>query len=237
MSQEVEPGSLRGRLVLVPAPLSADENVRTLLDQMVREYVLPRVDVVVDLGGLGDDSMRYARCAAFPQVDDRGHWEEMAQVAAVFDAAMIVVSDPSKGSLIEAALGRGKTVVGGAFENLDLVSVNAALEGAKNVLKYYGMVDGDLVRIEPARPSKPRVVAPAETLTAPIDGLFEPAAALGGPIEAGQEIGRLWSLDPSNEPPVEIRSPRGGWLLAGPTSDEIRSGQPIARITRPYVKR
>jgi predicted deacylase len=182
----------------------------------------------------GDGDRTFLRGAWFPSVDDRGHWEEMAQVAAVFDAPFIVVGGEG-GSLAQQAADRYKTVVGGWFPPDHPDSVHCAVEGARNVMKYYGMIDGDLVRLEPERRAKPRVVAMAPPLCSPIGGRFEPGISLGSPHQPGQTFGSVHFA--GSPTPSPIRTTQSGWLIGVKNAGDVRQGDPLAWSARPLVKR
>ena len=89
-----------------------------------------------------------------------------------------------------------------------------AYEGIKNVLRHYGMLSGDIQRVDPSRGTPPRMVqAPNLTdyRTTPGSGIWEPVVRPGADVEHGELIGRIHDFSDHTSSPLEIRSTRPAW--------------------------
>ena len=103
----------------------------------------------------------------------------------------------ASGLLTDEAEAEGKITLGGEFgggETTNRWGVRHAYEGTLNVLRHYGLLDGEIRKIRPAGAPSPQLVR-ADKLQAyvpcPRDGVWEPQVDLGAAVEAGDVIGRL----------------------------------------------
>jgi predicted deacylase len=94
--------------------------------------------------------------------------------------------------------------------------VSHAYEGFKNVLRHYGMLPGKIVKIDPERPSPPRLVDASrleDYIPAPRTAIWEPLVELGADVRKGDLVGRLHDFSDHSSAPLEIRAHRAGALL------------------------
>jgi predicted deacylase len=144
----------------------------------------------------------------------------MERVAALFDTPFIFVysSKMASGLLTEEAERAGKVTIGGEFghsEGVSLRGIRHAYEGARNVLKHYRVLPGEVTRIDPSiTPRVVKAIGLSEYIPAPFSGIYEPATALGSSVEEGQILGRLYDFERVEAPPTEVRAPHAGWLMA-----------------------
>jgi predicted deacylase len=244
LCRDLDPAEMSGRVILVPqlsesacrnntriSPLDGVNMNRAFpgnprgsisyrIASFVKTRIFPQVRVVVDVHAGGNEG-GFALCTSFHPIPDREQREEMQKVAMLFDTpfVMIYTSDMASGLLPEEAEREGKIAIGGEFgfgESVNLQGVLHAYEGFKNVLRHYGMLAGDVVKIDPRRTSPPRLVEASnleDYIPAPRTGIWEPLVELGADVKSGDLIGRLHDFADHSSDPVEIRSHRDGALL------------------------
>lgn len=83
---------------------------------------------------------------------------------------------------------------------------------------------------DPARPLRRTTVrVRRRLLRSPGAGIFEPVAALGGPVEEGDVVGELIPLERPGER-VVVRAPAGGWLIQRLGRRFVRPGDMVASV-------
>jgi predicted deacylase len=214
------PGSPRGTLT-------------ARIAHFVTTAVLARADVVLDIHAAGRNGQQFALCSSFHEVSDPAQRAEMVRVASLFDTPFVLIysSEMASGLLTDQAESMGKVTIGGEFGHSGGVlrqGVAHAYHGIKNVLRHYGMLPGAIEPVDPARGHPPRLVAATsldDYVPAPISGYFEPLHEVGAAVGAGDLVGRLYDFERVGAPPLEVRSPRDGYILlqpfAAPTSKGV----------------
>ncbi len=186
----------------------------------VTKYVFPRVRIVLDIHAGGREG-GFALTTSFHPVPDPAQRAEMAAVAALFDTPFMLIysSQMHSGLLSDEAEAEGKIALGGEFGFGEAVSRKGLLhvfEGIRNVLRHYGMLPGEVIKIDPERASPPRLVEAAnleDYIPCPRAGIWEPAVDLGEEVEPGRVLGRLHDFSDHASAPLELRAHRGGVLL------------------------
>ena len=101
------------------------------------------------------------------------------------------------------------------------------------MLKYTGILEGEL---EP--PSSPPQVVVADLredyIMAPVSGLFEPFYELGEPVEAGQALGQIHSLEDPFREPQSVLAQTSGMLITRRSFPLTKQGDCIAALVRPF---
>jgi len=213
------PGSSRGTLT-------------ARITNFVTTAVLPRADVVLDIHAAGRGGQQFALCASFHEVTDPAQRAEMVRVASLFDTPFVMIysSEMASGLLTDQAEAMGKVTIGGEFGHSGGVlrqGVAHAYHGIKNVLRHYGMLPGAVEPVDPGRGHPPRLVAATSLdnyIPAPISGVFEPRYDVGAAVVAGELVGRLYDFERVGAPPLEVRSPRDGYILLQPFEAPTRKG-------------
>ena len=198
----------------------------------VTTAVLPRADVVLDIHAAGRGGQQFALCASFHEVTDPAQRAEMVRVASLFDTPFVMIysSEMASGLLTDQAESMGKVTIGGEFGHSGGVlrqGVAHAYHGIKNVLRHYGMLPGVVEPVDPGRGHPPRLVAATSLdnyIPAPISGVFEPCYDVGAAVVAGELVGRLYDFERVGAPPLEVRSPRDGYILLQPFEAPTRKG-------------
>lgn len=253
LCRELEPDQISGRVILMPqlsesacavsqriSPLDNVNMNRAFpgnprgtisyrIAHFVKTYVFPQVRVVLDIHAGGREG-GFALCTSFHPVPDPAQRAEMAAVAALFDTPFMLIysSQMHSGLLTDEAEAEGKIALGGEFgfgESVSRKGVLHVFEGIRNVLRHYGMLAGDVVKIDSKRASAPRLVDAANVedyIPCPRAGIWEPVVDLGDDVEAGQLLGCLHDFSDHASAPLELRAHRAGVLLMmhGPAAAE-----------------
>jgi predicted deacylase len=105
--------------------------------------------------------------------------------------------------------------------------VRHAYEGVKNLLRRYGQLGGEIVKIDQHRHKEPLLVSAPRLdsyVPCPQSGIWEPKAILGQTIRAGDLVGYLHDFSDHAADPLPIHSSRGGFLIMMHMSTEAKKG-------------
>ena len=264
LCHDLDAAALRGRVILIPqlspGACTANRRVSPLdgvnmnrafpgdpggtisyrIADFVKRYIFPQVHVVLDIHSGGMEGC-FPFCSSFHPIPDTAQRAEIERVARLFDTPFILVysSDMTSGLLTDEAEADGKITIGGEFgygESTNVDGTRHAYEGIKNVLRHYGLLEGDIVRIR-EEGSEPTRLAEAANLSdyipTPRDGVWEPVVRLGQRIEAGDLLGRLHDFSDHSARALEIRTDRAGWVLMLPLpGDGQKRRHPLRRGPR-----
>ena len=263
LMHELDPAQISGRVILMPR-LNTPACIASLRDSpsdgvnlnrafpgdprgsltyriadFVNTRIFPLVDVVLDIHAAGRGA-QFALCSSFHLVADPQQYQEMKTVASLFDTPFVFIysSEMARGLLTDQAEALGKVTIGGEFGHSAGVShqgVRHAYEGIKNVLRHYGVLPGEVVKIDTARPTPPRLVSAIhldEYIPAPITGVYEPLVAVGAAVGAGQQVGWLYDFERVGDPPIPVHAPRDGYVLLQPFEAPIHKGATMLVIAQ-----
>jgi predicted deacylase len=255
LCQDLDPDQITGLVILMPqlsqSACAANQRVSPLdnvnmnrtfpgnprgtisyrIAHFVKSCVFPRVRVVVDLHAGGREG-GFALCTSFHPVPDPAQFAEISRVAALFDTPFMLIysSQMASGLLTDEAEGEGKIAIGGEFgfgESVNRRGVLHAVVGIQNVLRHYGMLSGDIVKIDPARTQPPTLVDARnleDYTPCPRDGVWEPLVDLGDEVRNGQLVGRLHSFSDHSSAPFELRAHRKGFMIMMCGTAQCRQG-------------
>lgn len=205
----------------------------------VTTCILPLVDVVLDIhaGGRG---LQFALCSSFHLVSDPEQYRKMKTVASLFDTPFVFIysQEMARGLLTDQAEAMGKITIGGEFGHSEGVlyrGVQHAYHGIKNVLCHYQILPGEMVKVDLSRKTPPKLVSAIhldEYVPAPITGVFEPVVEIGSAVDQGQLVGRLYDFEEVGRPPLEVHTPRAGYLLMQPFQAPIYKGDTMLVIAQ-----
>ena len=201
-------------------PGEAKGSITRRIADFVSRQVLPQVDVVID-NHAGGAPMDFAPMTSICALEDPARRTETRKVASLFDTPFIMVysGEIGRGLLVEEAQRQGRIATGGEFGHgagVSRVGVRHAYEGIRNVLKHYGMIPGEVAKIDTERSDPPRLIEALgieDYVPTPVTGVFEPVAELGDRVEDGQLIGRLLDFERPDALPLEIRAPHAGYFV------------------------
>jgi predicted deacylase len=241
---DLDPDGMAGRVVLIPqlsesacvansrvSPLDGVNmnrafpgNPRGTISSRIAHFVKTRIfplgRVVIDIHSGGVEGA-FPHCTSFHPIDEPSQRAEIARVSQLFDTPMVMIyaSTMASGLLTDEAEAEGKITIGselGAGAATDRQGVRHAYEGTLNVLRHYGLLQGDVVKIRPAGSPAPRLVK-ADRLDAympcPRAGIWEPVIELGEAVEQGQLLGRLHDFSDHASDAHEIRAHRRGVVM------------------------
>jgi predicted deacylase len=186
-----------------------------LADFLTRE-LFPRADVVIDMHS-GGRSTLFVVCSHMHVVDDPAQRRAMVEgmLAWNTDWHYLYIDVAGTGLLPVEAERQGKTVVTtelGGGGHVTAATHRIARDGLANVLRWTGVLEGDVVTRDDAVILDGR--DPRNYVFAPESGLFETLVDLGEAVSAGQPVGRIHFLERPDRAPVEIEAPLDG-VVAG----------------------
>jgi predicted deacylase len=244
LSLDLEPARMRGRVILMPqlsesacrahTRCSPEDGVNmnrafpgnprgTLsyrISNFVKTRIFPQVRVVIDIHSGGKEAV-FPLCTSYHPLSNASQQAETAAGARLFDTPFIFIysRQMASGLLVDEAEDEGKITIGGEFghaEGTSIHGVRHAYEGIQNVLKHYGLLDGDVKRIDASRSSPPRTVSAPDLvdyIPSPGDGIWEPVVHPGAEVNKGDLIGRLHNFEEHSSPPREIVAHKSGVVI------------------------
>ena len=186
----------------------------------LKTAVFPRVRVVIDIHSGGREAV-FPLCTSFHKLPDAAQFAEISRAARLFYTPFLFVYSRQMGSglLTDEAEDDGKIAIGGEFgsgEGVNPECVRHAYEGSLNVMRHYGLLPGPVCPIRDKERRQRLIQAPnlVDYRPCPRDGIWEPQAAPGDDVEAGQLLGLLHDFSDHTAAPFEIRAHRTGVLIA-----------------------
>lgn len=242
---DLDPAGMSGRVILVPQlsesacrahrrsspedgvnmnrafPGNPRGTLSYRIANFVKTRIFPQVRVVIDIHAGGKEAV-FPLCTSFHPLANPEQHAETALVARLFDTPFIFVysRQMASGLLSDEAEDDGKIAVGGEFGNAEAANPRGVLhayEGLKNVLRHYGILNGEVTRIATGRSAPPRMVqAPvlSDYIPAPRTGIWEPVVTPGADVREGDLIGRLHDFSNHASEPHEVRAHRSGVIIA-----------------------
>lgn len=210
-------------------PGAPDGSVTQKIAHYFNEVLVPMADLVVDFhsGGKTLDFLPFA-CA---------HYLEAAAQQAACQAAVEAFNAPytlmlreidNVGMYDTAVEAQGKVFVTtelGGGGSATAASVTIARRGLRNVLIHAGILSGSVERA-------PSVMLdmPGDDCYhfAPASGLIEPMVDLGGRVESGAVLARIWPVERTGTAPLEVCAQRGGLLIGRHFPGLVQTGDCLA---------
>jgi N-alpha-acetyl-L-2,4-diaminobutyrate deacetylase len=268
--REIGVANVRGRIILIPvlnpsafwadSRVSADDGVnlnRAFVDgagktpalggithriaAFVREFIWPRVHVVIDLHS-GGAVARFAPTASFHPLDDAELSAKIEQTARWFGTPIIMVyQNQTPGLLPSEAERLGKITVGTELGWGSAVSPEGVRYGKHGVLAaaiHHGQLRGTIEPIGHHRAGtqvKAAMVDRACFTVAPFEGHYEPLIECGQRVRAGDVVGLLHDFDHLDRDPWPARAGIDGVVIAQAWVAPIKRGQHIVVTGRVVV--
>jgi predicted deacylase len=255
---DLDPAALAGRVVLMPqlsesacaansrtSPLDGVNMNRAFpgrpqgsisyrIAHFVKTRIFPLGRVVLDIHSGGKEGA-FPVCTSFHPIPDPAQRAEIARVARLYDPPFVLIYASTMGSglLTDEAEAEGKVTIGGEFgggETTSRAGVTHAYEGTLNVLRHYGLLEGEIRKIRPPEAPEPRLVKADQLdyyFPCPRDGVWEPVIDLGAPVQHGDLIGRLHDFADHGQPALEIRAQRSGYAAMLHLSARPAKGQTL----------
>jgi len=255
---DVDPEQMAGRLVLMPqlsesacvsgtrtSPLDGVNmnrafpgnprgTVSSRIANFVKTCIFPLGRIVIDIHSGGMEGA-FPHCTSFHPIPDPKQRAEIAKVSQLFDTgfALIYSSAMASGLLSDEAEAEGKVTIGselGAGASTDRQGVRHAYEGTKNVLRHYGLLEGQIVKVRAAGSAPTRLIKADKLdayVPAPADGVWEPVVQPGEAVQKGELLGRLHDFSDHSSPALEIFAPRSGWVAMLHLAARPKKGQTL----------
>lgn len=239
LARTITPSEVNGRIIIVPSlnfpaveagrrvspidegnlnrlyPGDAHGTATRMIAHYVTEVLLPMADLVIDLHS-GGHSLDYVQCALIRPGATKKEHEALLELLKAFGAPIGYLTDGSGGggntTLPAAAETHGVPVIttelgGGA--TLSQGGKALAINGTLRLLNHLRVLDRD--DIEPAGPVRLMEVPGTNYFAyAEATGFFEPLAAAGDNVEAGQLIGLMHTIDRPCDEPRPVLAPQSG---------------------------
>src|SRR5262249_19996215 len=198
-------------------PGKAQGTISYRIAHFVKTRIFPLGRVVLDIHSGGKEGA-FPICTSFHPIPDPAQQAETARAAQLFDTPFVLIyaSSMASGLLTDEAEAEGKITVGGEFgggETTSTVGVRHAYEGALNVLRHYGLLNGEIRKIRPPEAPRQQLIK-ADRLDyyvpCPRDGVWEAVGELGSPGLQGEVSGRRHDFSERRAASVAVRAPRRG---------------------------
>lgn len=204
----------------------------------VRQYIWPRVHIVLDLHS-GGDVARFSICANYHPVEDPVLAEKIEQTARWFGTpSLMVYQNVTPGLLPSEAERLGKITVGtelGWGRSVNPEGVRYGRHGVLAALINNGLLRGT---IEPHAHHKDGTQRTLEMVdracftVAPFDGHYEPLLECGTAVKAGDIVGLLHDFDHIDMEPYPCKAGVDGVVLAQAWVAPVPRGQHIVVVGR-----
>lgn len=258
LARSLRAEDVRGRVIIVPAmnypaflvarrtspiddrnlnrifPGHPDGSATERIADYFARYLLPLADLVLDYHS-GGKTLDFLPLAAVHELPDPAQAKACREALDAFNApySLLMREIDSRGMYDTEAETMGKVFVTtelGGGGTATAASLASAERGVRNLLIHAGILQG---RIE-LRPTT-WLEMPDERcfVTSNHGGLLEMRVDLGGPVEAGQVIGRIHPVERTGEAPVDYRVELGGLLAARHFPGLIKSGDCLAVVAVP----
>lgn len=204
----------------------------------VREYIWPRVHIVLDLHS-GGDVARFALCANFHPVDDPALAKKIEETARWFGTpCLMVYQNLTPGLLPSEAERLGKITVGTELGWGRAVNVDGVKYGRQGVLAAAinnGILKGSIEPIGFHKTGNQRKLEMVDRdcfTVAPFAGHYEPLVECGTAVKRGQTVGLLHDFDHIDMEPWPVRAGVDGVVLAQAWVAPVPRGQHIVVVGR-----
>ena len=271
--REIDDSEVQGRIILVPvlnpgafragtrdASLDDGRNLnRSFVDgagktsalagishriaAFVREWIWPRVHVVIDLHA-GGSVARFARGTSYHLVEDPAQGRLIESTARWFGTPIVIAyQNETPGLLPSEAERLGKITIGGEFGWGAAVSaegVRYAKHGVVAAAIHHGQLRGRIEKIAHHAAGSQTLAAMVDRTcftVAPFDGHYEPVIECGAVVTAGALVGWLHDFQRIDLEPWPVRAGVDGLVIAQAWGAVERQGQHIAIVGRvlPWV--
>ena len=258
LATDLDPAAMAGRVILMPrlsesacvantrtSPLDGVNmnrafpgnprgTISSRIAHFVKTRVFPHGRVVIDIHSGGMEGA-FPHCTSFHPIPDAAQQAETAQVSRLFDTGFVIIysSAMAHGLLTDEAEAEGKVTIGsefGAGASTDRQGVRHAYEGTRNVLRHYGLLDGEIVKLRPESAPPTRLISAPHLdayVPTPRDGVWEPIVQPGQAVATGELVGRLHDFADHSSPPMDIVAPRDGFIMMLHLSARPTKGQTL----------
>lgn len=207
----------------------------------VRQYLWPRVHVVIDLHA-GGFVARSAIWTSFRQTANKELDRRIFEICRWTGTPLInywSFQDDTPGLLTSEAHRLGKIAFGGEFgwgAAVNPFGVACARHGVLAAAIHEGLVRGKIQPFGHHADGTQRVITMSEPgcyVHAPWPGHYEPLVECGADVRAGQTVALLHDFHRIDEPPFEVKASFDGILASQAWGARVQQGQLVALFGRP----
>lgn len=204
----------------------------------IREYIWPRVHVVIDIHS-GGNLIRFDLCTSFHPIENAEQSRQCEETARWFGVPLIMIyQNQTPGLLTSEAERLGKITIGSEFgwgEAVNREGVAYARQGVLAALIHHGQMTGRIEKIahHAADTQVMAAIVDFECYTsAPFPGHYEEVLPCGARVKAGDLVGRLHDFARLDEPPWPVRAGVEGVVVGTSWGARVRQGQHICCVGR-----
>jgi N-alpha-acetyl-L-2,4-diaminobutyrate deacetylase len=204
----------------------------------VRQFIWPRVHIVLDLHS-GGDVARFLICANFHPIDDPQLSAKIEETARWFGTpALMVYQNLTPGLLPSEAERLGKITVGtelGWGRAVSTEGVTYARQGVLAALINNGLLHGQIEPIAHHKAGNQRKLEMVDRdcfIPAPFAGHYEPLLDCGTAVKRGQTVGLLHDFDKFDDEPWPCVAMLEGVVLAQAWAAPVPKGQHIVVVAK-----
>lgn len=218
-------------------PGDAEGSVTSQIAHYLTHELFPIADAVIDIHS-GGRSMEFVPCSHMHVVSDRKQRQAMldAMLAWNTEFCFLYTDIAGTGLLPVEAENQGKTVVTTELGGGEAIPANVhriAHDGLANVLRHLQVLEGP-IQTRTAMGLAPSILTQAleakNYLLAPESGIFEICLDLGAKVSVDQTIARIHFLERPDREPIEIVSPKEGYLICMRSPCKTQQGDCVAVI-------
>jgi N-alpha-acetyl-L-2,4-diaminobutyrate deacetylase len=261
--QELQPGQVHGRVIVVPvlSPAASKANTRNWpsganfnrsfpgnpdgppneqLADFLTQALFPMADVVIDMHS-GGRSAWFLPCSHMHVVDDPIQRRAMLEGMEAWcsDWHYLYIDVNGNGLLPVEAENQGKLVITtelGGGGRVPASIHRLAWSGLNNVLRHVGVLEGKAhTRASLGLP--PAVIIdgrdPRNIVVSPEDGMWEAMLEPGDAVREGEPVGRLWFIDRPDRPAELLLSPCDGYVVVTKAIPVTEQGDSVFVVGTP----
>ncbi|MBM3571945.1 MAG: N-alpha-acetyl diaminobutyric acid deacetylase DoeB [Alphaproteobacteria bacterium] len=265
LARDLRPEAIRGRVIIVPAlnlpalaagrrhspidgkaisacfPGARQGTITEAIAYFLRDELVDRADIVVDLQSGGRSMIFLPHIAAAHLEDPEPMTRALAALRAFGAPVGLLRRDLDQDGTLASAVGAGAKLYfatglgGGAMVSPDTVTI--AETGIGNLLKHFGVMDGDIVppRAQGRGDTRLMQLAGADGLAITGDvGIYEPFTEIGDAVEASQPLGQVHFVEDPDRRPRQVLSWRAGTVLGRRVPGRVERGDCVAVIAESY---
>lgn len=186
--------------------------------------VIPQVDYIIDFhtGGSGRFNA--------PQIRIAEGDIELKQLAKAFGAPFVLYSKNLNKSFRNTCYKLNKPLLlfeGGKSFHIDDLVTNSGVNGAKRILKHFGMLSSNF---KASNPKKDCVfIQESRWVRAKYSGMFKPAVKLNSKVQKGDLLGNI--TDPYGKLNYFVKSPNSGYLINVNEAPIVYQGDALFHIS------
>lgn len=256
LAYSLDPSQITGRVIIIPAfnypafragkrtspidsgnlnrafPGKSDGTITEKIADYFQNTLIPMAGFVLDIHA-GGKTLDFLPFAAVHILDDKKQQADCVEAMEAFNApySMMMLEIDSTGLYDTAVEAQGKVFVStelGGGGSSTARSNAIAKKGVRNFLIHAGILKGELDITKSTMLDMPDGDC---FVFSESDGLVEYMKELVDPVEKGDLIARVWSVERTGEKPVEYRAKRSGLLTSRHFPGLIQMGDCLAVVS------